>query len=101
MDFREEWFIYNNKLINDVNDFGVSIELGASNDSKDKQIYFILNIYSRIEKKRIVCVFETLDDLTYFLNYYLSNCKSILDATTAYKNFTLSDEVIYKKGYVS
>lgn len=108
MDYRDNWFIYDNKLINDVNNFGVSIVLGITNKPVKSPVQieaggiaFILNVYDRVAMKRTECLFASYDDATYFLNYYLSHCKNILDVINNYKSFCISEEAIYVKGYTS
>ena len=109
MDFREDWFIYDNTLINDINNFSVSIELAISKDGTPEScpihieaggIGFILNVYDRDKRERTECVFSTLDDLTFFINGYITRCKNIMDVATSYNTYCCSEDVC-RKGYIS
>lgn len=106
MDNRDGWLIYNNKLINDVKNFGVSIKLVKIGDNEEFAsqieggiVAFLLTIYDRNLQERTECLFPTLDDVTYFINYYLVKCKNILNVGAAYTNFLISEESI-SKGHV-
>ena len=112
IDFRDGWFIYNNKLINDVTtengDFGVSIMLGIAPEGSpvgspiyipEGGIGFKVIIYDRKDVRKTELIFASLDDVTYFLNYYVIKCKNILDVNRAYAGFCMSEDAIINKGY--
>jgi hypothetical protein len=112
MDYREDWFIYDNKLINDLptknGDFGISIVLGIAPEGSppgspiyipEGGIGFRVNIYDRKAVKRTELFFASLDDITFFLNYYVSKCSNIVEINRAYAGFCMSEDAIINKGY--
>ena len=112
MDYRKDWFIYNNKLLNDLKtekaEFGISIELGLAPEGSppNSPIYipvggiaFRVTIFDRVFNGRTELIFASFDDIMFFLRFYAYKCSNLVEINRAYAGFCMSEDALVNKGY--
>ena len=96
-----EWLILGNIMIGDINNFGLSIMMGITNNEPDEGLKFLLTVYDRMERKKTECIFPSLEETMFFINSYVAFCHTIADISASYMNYCISECMKKSKGYSS
>ncbi len=110
MDSRVGWLMYEEKLLNDCNGFGLSIQLGVLPEGtpvgfpltiEPGGIGYNLRVYDPRVKDCIDLLFVCFTDILFFMDAYLKRCHDLLGVETEYKNYCRCEDVIYNKKLLS
>ena len=81
--------------------YGSTISPTGAVDHKSPVAFTLLRIYSKVNRaKNVSCLFKTIEQSIYFVNEYLSKCKSIKEVEIEYNSFRVGQDSINEKGYM-
>ena len=110
MDYNKGWQIQNNCFSKLVKNFKLVIAMGVINEEmpvdypfhiEKGSIGYVLIIYDIIELKKGEFLFDTLDNVEYFVDNYFVNCHNMVEIIANYNNYCISEDVINNKQHLS
>ena len=95
-----DWKIRGNILMRTTDEFYLIILMGAvGNMEYDEEIeedpakmVFILKAFD-LEEKQTDCIFESLEDVMFFVDSYLYKCHNVADIDNRYRSYCVSQNV--------